>query len=93
MAPVIHHAGDLNLGGLAHELSELAARTRSGQVGRTSWCALTLNNTSRHPGRWYRDEVPSGGCPVLDRCLPEPNSAAKPWRFSAFPQLAHKIIT
>jgi pyruvate dehydrogenase E2 component (dihydrolipoamide acetyltransferase) len=32
MVPVIHHAGDLNIGGLARKISDLANRTRSGQV-------------------------------------------------------------
>ncbi|MDO5067358.1 MAG: 2-oxoglutarate dehydrogenase, E2 component, dihydrolipoamide succinyltransferase [Propionibacteriaceae bacterium] len=33
MVPVIHGAGDLNLAGLAKRIGDLAARTRSGQVG------------------------------------------------------------
>ena len=33
MVPVIHRAGDLNIGGLARKIAELAARTRSGHVG------------------------------------------------------------
>jgi pyruvate dehydrogenase E2 component (dihydrolipoamide acetyltransferase) len=33
MVPVIHNAGDLNIGGLARKVSDLADRTRSGQVG------------------------------------------------------------
>ncbi|RRD50960.1 2-oxoglutarate dehydrogenase, E2 component, dihydrolipoamide succinyltransferase [Arachnia propionica] len=33
MVPVIHNAGDLNLAGLAKRIGDLAARTRSGQVG------------------------------------------------------------
>ena len=33
MVPVIHNAGDLNIGGLARKISDIAARTRSGQVG------------------------------------------------------------
>jgi pyruvate dehydrogenase E2 component (dihydrolipoamide acetyltransferase) len=32
MVPVIHNAGDLNIGGLARKISDLANRTRSGQV-------------------------------------------------------------
>jgi 2-oxoglutarate dehydrogenase E2 component (dihydrolipoamide succinyltransferase) len=32
MVPVIHNAGDLNIGGLARKISDLASRTRSGQV-------------------------------------------------------------
>jgi pyruvate dehydrogenase E2 component (dihydrolipoamide acetyltransferase) len=32
MVPVIHNAGDLNIGGLARKVSDLADRTRSGQV-------------------------------------------------------------
>jgi len=33
MVPVIHNAGDLNIGGLARKIGDLAERTRSGQVG------------------------------------------------------------
>jgi len=32
MVPVIRNAGDLNIGGLARKIADLAARTRSGQV-------------------------------------------------------------
>ena len=32
MVPVIHNAGDLNIGGLARKIGDVAARTRSGQV-------------------------------------------------------------
>ena len=32
MVPVIHNAGDLNIGGLARKIGDLANRTRSGQV-------------------------------------------------------------
>jgi pyruvate dehydrogenase E2 component (dihydrolipoamide acetyltransferase) len=32
MVPVIHNAGDLNIGGLARKISDIANRTRSGQV-------------------------------------------------------------
>jgi pyruvate dehydrogenase E2 component (dihydrolipoamide acetyltransferase) len=32
MVPVIHNAGDLNIGGLARKIADLAARTRGGQV-------------------------------------------------------------
>jgi 2-oxoglutarate dehydrogenase E2 component (dihydrolipoamide succinyltransferase) len=33
MVPVIRNAGDLNIGGLARKIADLAARTRAGQVG------------------------------------------------------------
>src|SRR6202021_850001 len=33
MVPVIHNAGDLNIGGLARKIGDLAQRTRSGQGG------------------------------------------------------------
>jgi 2-oxoglutarate dehydrogenase E2 component (dihydrolipoamide succinyltransferase) len=33
MVPVIRNAGDLNIGGLARKIADLAARTRGGQVG------------------------------------------------------------
>ena len=45
--PVIHDAGDLNLGGLARKIADLAARTRSGQVSvdELSGGTFTLTNT------------------------------------------------
>ena len=47
MVPVIHHAGDLNIGGLARKVADLAARTRSGNVGpdELSGGTFTLTNT------------------------------------------------
>jgi pyruvate dehydrogenase E2 component (dihydrolipoamide acetyltransferase) len=47
MVPVIHNAGDLNIGGLARKISDLAARTRSGQVSpdELSGGTFTLTNT------------------------------------------------
>jgi 2-oxoglutarate dehydrogenase E2 component (dihydrolipoamide succinyltransferase) len=47
MVPVIHNAGDLNLGGLARKIADLANRTRSGQVGpdELSGSTFTLTNT------------------------------------------------
>ena len=47
MVPVIHNAGDLNIGGLARKMSDLAARTRSGQVGPDELAGgtFTLTNT------------------------------------------------
>jgi pyruvate dehydrogenase E2 component (dihydrolipoamide acetyltransferase) len=47
MVPVIHTAGDLNIGGLARKISDLAARTRSGQVGPDELAGgtFTLTNT------------------------------------------------
>jgi pyruvate dehydrogenase E2 component (dihydrolipoamide acetyltransferase) len=47
MVPVIHHAGDLNIGGLARKIADLAARTRSGHVGpdELSGGTFTLTNT------------------------------------------------
>jgi 2-oxoglutarate dehydrogenase E2 component (dihydrolipoamide succinyltransferase) len=47
MVPVIHNAGDLNLGGLARKIADLAARTRSGQVGPDELAGgtFTLTNT------------------------------------------------
>jgi pyruvate dehydrogenase E2 component (dihydrolipoamide acetyltransferase) len=47
MVPVIHNAGDLNLGGLARKIADLANRTRSGQVGpdELSGGTFTLTNT------------------------------------------------
>ncbi len=47
MVPVIHNAGDLNLGGLARKIADLAARTRSGQVSpdELSGGTFTLTNT------------------------------------------------
>jgi pyruvate dehydrogenase E2 component (dihydrolipoamide acetyltransferase) len=47
MVPVIHNAGDLNIGGLARKISDLASRTRSGQVGPDELAGgtFTLTNT------------------------------------------------
>jgi pyruvate dehydrogenase E2 component (dihydrolipoamide acetyltransferase) len=47
MVPVIHNAGDLNIGGLARKISDLAERTRSGQVGPDELAGgtFTLTNT------------------------------------------------
>jgi pyruvate dehydrogenase E2 component (dihydrolipoyllysine-residue acetyltransferase) len=47
MVPVIHHAGDLNIGGLARKIGDLAARTRGGQVGPDELAGgtFTLTNT------------------------------------------------
>jgi pyruvate dehydrogenase E2 component (dihydrolipoamide acetyltransferase) len=47
MVPVIHNAGDLNLGGLARKIANIAERTRSGQVGPDELAGgtFTLTNT------------------------------------------------
>jgi 2-oxoglutarate dehydrogenase E2 component (dihydrolipoamide succinyltransferase) len=47
MVPVVHNAGDLNIGGLARKISDIAARTRSGQVGPDELAGgtFTLTNT------------------------------------------------
>ena len=47
MVPVIHNAGDLNIGGLARKISDLANRTRSGQVAPDELAGgtFTLTNT------------------------------------------------
>jgi 2-oxoglutarate dehydrogenase E2 component (dihydrolipoamide succinyltransferase) len=47
MVPVIHNAGDLNIGGLARKISDIANRTRSSQVGpdELSGGTFTLTNT------------------------------------------------
>ncbi len=47
MVPVIHRAGDLNIGGLARKIADLASRTRSGHVGpdELSGGTFTLTNT------------------------------------------------
>jgi pyruvate dehydrogenase E2 component (dihydrolipoyllysine-residue acetyltransferase) len=47
MVPVIHSAGDLNIGGLARKIADLAARTRDGQVGPDELAGgtFTLTNT------------------------------------------------
>jgi 2-oxoglutarate dehydrogenase E2 component (dihydrolipoamide succinyltransferase) len=47
MVPVIHHAGDLNIGGLARKIADLAQRTRSGQVSpdEIAGGTFTLTNT------------------------------------------------
>ena len=47
MVPVIHGAGDLNIGGLSRKIADLAARTRSGHVGPDELAGgtFTLTNT------------------------------------------------
>src|SRR6202030_3868272 len=47
MVPVIHGAGDLNIGGLARKIADVAARTRDGQVGPDELAGgtFTLTNT------------------------------------------------
>jgi pyruvate dehydrogenase E2 component (dihydrolipoamide acetyltransferase) len=47
MVPVIHSSGDLNIGGLARKISDLASRTRSGQVAPDELAGgtFTLTNT------------------------------------------------
>jgi 2-oxoglutarate dehydrogenase E2 component (dihydrolipoamide succinyltransferase) len=47
MVPVIHSAGDLNIGGLSRKIADLAARTRGGQVGPDELAGgtFTLTNT------------------------------------------------
>jgi 2-oxoglutarate dehydrogenase E2 component (dihydrolipoamide succinyltransferase) len=47
VVPVIHNAGDLNIGGLARKIADLAARTRSSQVSvdELSGGTFTLTNT------------------------------------------------
>jgi len=47
IVPVIHNAGDLNIGGLARKIGDLAQRTRSGQVGPDELAGgtFTLTNT------------------------------------------------
>jgi pyruvate dehydrogenase E2 component (dihydrolipoamide acetyltransferase) len=47
MVPVIHNAGDLNIGGLARKIADLADRTRSGRVGPDELAGgtFTLTNT------------------------------------------------
>jgi 2-oxoglutarate dehydrogenase E2 component (dihydrolipoamide succinyltransferase) len=47
MVPVIHNAGDLNIGGLARKIGDLAQRTRSGHVSPDELAGgtFTLTNT------------------------------------------------
>jgi 2-oxoglutarate dehydrogenase E2 component (dihydrolipoamide succinyltransferase) len=47
MVPVIHNAGDLNIGGLARKIGDLASRTRDGKVSpdELSGGTFTLTNT------------------------------------------------
>jgi 2-oxoglutarate dehydrogenase E2 component (dihydrolipoamide succinyltransferase) len=47
MVPVVHNAGDLNIGGLARKINDIASRTRDGQVGpdELSGGTFTLTNT------------------------------------------------
>ncbi len=47
LAPVIHNAGDLNMGGIARKIADLAARTRDNKVtpGELGGGTFTLTNT------------------------------------------------
>jgi 2-oxoglutarate dehydrogenase E2 component (dihydrolipoamide succinyltransferase) len=47
LVPVIHNAGDLNIGGLARKIADLAQRTRAGQVSPDELAGgtFTLTNT------------------------------------------------
>lgn len=47
MVPVIHHAGDLNIGGLARKIADLAERTRTNRVStdELGGGTFTLTNT------------------------------------------------
>jgi pyruvate dehydrogenase E2 component (dihydrolipoamide acetyltransferase) len=47
MVPVVHNAGDLNIGGLARKIADLAARTRSSQLSPDEMAGgtFTLTNT------------------------------------------------
>ena len=46
MVPVIRNAGDLNIGGLARKIADLAARTRAGQVSPDDLSGGTFTLTS-----------------------------------------------
>jgi pyruvate dehydrogenase E2 component (dihydrolipoamide acetyltransferase) len=46
MVPVIHSAGDLNIGGMARKIGDLAERTRSGRVGPDELAGGTFTLTS-----------------------------------------------
>jgi 2-oxoglutarate dehydrogenase E2 component (dihydrolipoamide succinyltransferase) len=63
MVPVIHGAGDLNIGGLARKIGDLAQRTRSGQVGPDELAGgtFTLTNTGSHRSRSSAREPSSSG--------------------------------
>src|SRR5260221_1920533 len=46
MVPVIRNAGDLNIGGLARKIADLAQRTRAGQVSPDDLSGGTVNPTN-----------------------------------------------
>jgi hypothetical protein len=63
MVPVMHNAGDLNLGGLARKIADLAERTRNNTSPRTSWRRHVHADQHRQPGRAVRhpDHQPAAG--------------------------------
>ena len=46
VVPVIHNAGDLNLGGLARKIADLAGRTRSNKIGPDDLSGATFSLTN-----------------------------------------------
>jgi 2-oxoglutarate dehydrogenase E2 component (dihydrolipoamide succinyltransferase) len=52
--PVIHNAGDLNLGGIARKIADLAERTRTNRISpdELSGGTFTLSNTGSRGALW-----------------------------------------
>ena len=80
MVPVIKNAGDLNIGGLARKIADLADRTRAGQVspddlsggtftltntGSRARCSTPRSSTSRRWGSLV--PAPSSSAPLSSR--------------------------
>ncbi|MEH1098835.1 2-oxoglutarate dehydrogenase, E2 component, dihydrolipoamide succinyltransferase [Micromonospora sp. CPCC 205561] len=61
MVPVIHGAGDLNLGGIAKRIADLAERTRTNKIGpdEIAGATFTLTNTGSRGALFDTPIVPS----------------------------------
>jgi 2-oxoglutarate dehydrogenase E2 component (dihydrolipoamide succinyltransferase) len=61
MVPVVHDAGDLNLGGLAKRIADLADRTRTNKIGpdEIAGATFTLTNTGSRGALFDTPIVPS----------------------------------
>ena len=77
LVPVVQHAGDLNIAGLAKRIADIAERTRSSTSRRTSWPgAPSRSPTPAAAGR--SSTHPSSTSPRSPSSAPEPWSNA-PW--------------
>ena len=76
MAPVIRNAGDLNLGGLARKIADLAGRTRDNKVTRTNWPAAPSRSPT--PAAAARCSTPrSSTSPRSASSAPESSSSGR----------------